>query len=123
MPGQTVKTITPAVIDRAYRELAQENPYYIREAGGANSIPGLCLRVHRREVQIGARIGSQWMKEAKVLPQMDADQVTQFRQRVRDKIMGLQFEAADPLTAKRRQTVRELYEAYIAAFVGARLVP
>jgi hypothetical protein len=117
MPGATVKVITPDVIDRAYQKLADENPYYIREAGGAHSIPGCCLRVHRRDVWIGARLGSRWLKESKVLQGMPPETVLTLRQKIQRTILDRQFEAKeDPLALKKRQPVRELYEAYFAEY-------
>ena len=117
MPGRTVKAITSEVIDRAYRELADPNPYYIRETGGAYSIPGCCLRVHRRDAWIGTRLGSQWLKEAKVIPGMPPEAVLALRQKIQKNLMERQFQPEeDPLAPKRRQTVRELYEAYFAEY-------
>jgi hypothetical protein len=54
---RTVPRITPGVVRRTYAKLAKQSSYSIYEEG-RDAIRGCALRVLRREVQIGAALGS-----------------------------------------------------------------
>ena len=78
------------------------------------------LRVHRRSVEIGARLdgGTRWHRVALVDTQMSIEEVEATRQEVRHVLRSWEDEKDEPsLRVGRRMTVQELWSQYRADYV------
>lgn len=111
--------ITLDVVRHAYDHLATTSPYFIRELG-RDAIKGCMLRVHRRSVEIGARLdnGTRWHRVAMVDTHMSIEEIEVARQEVRHVLRTWEDEEDEPsLRVGRRMTVQELWSQYRADYV------
>ena len=116
--------ITLDVIRYAYEHLATSSPYYIRELG-RDAIKGCMLRVHRRSVEIGARLdkGTRWHRVSLVDAHMSIEELEDARQEVRRVLRSWEDEEDEPsLRLGRRMTVEELWSQYRAEYIRKKSV-
>lgn len=105
------------------RGLSTGNPYFIREAGGRDSIRGCQLRVLRTKVWFCTRsdAGTAYYPVVEARPDMTIEEVEQARWAVRAKIREVEDEQVEPTLAEgRRKTIQQLWDDYRADYVRRR---
>lgn len=112
--GSSVKAINQEVLRRAFSEPGPDR-YFIRERGGRDSIPGLCLRVGARVVWFGHRKGGGWTPVVQARPGMSPAEIDEARRQVQVTLADGPSSSPQRTSSssKKRLTVEQLGEIYL----------